>query len=123
MVKTCFYASEPVQGCSKVILLRNEITGAPSHSQLFSLIFEVGMEIFGTGPLHPYMGWGFECLEYWKKLHFLPRSGQSRGHWSIEHLTNDLDFDHSEVEKATSSNTNIKNFCSPYMDGELKFQI
>ena len=56
-------------------------------------------------------------------LPFLPRSGQSRGHCSNAQLTNDLDFDHSEVEKATSSNTNIKSFCPPHMDGEVLCQI
>ena len=123
MVKTCFYASELVQGCLKVIILRNGMTGAPSRNKLFSLIFDLRRVIFGTGPLHPYMGWGFECLEYWKKLHFLPRSGQSRGHWSNAQLTNDLDFDHSEVENATSSNTQGTQTPNQHMDGEVLCQI
>ena len=44
-------------------------------------------------------------------------------HWSIEHLTNYLDFDHSEVENATSSNTQGTKTPNPHMDRELKFQI
>ena len=105
MVKGCFYASELVQGCSKVRFSPFSMENAPSRIRLFSVIFDLRTVIFGAGPLYPYIGSGFYCLEYWKKLPFLPQSGQSRGHLSIEHLTNYLNFDHSEVENATSSNT------------------
>ena len=55
MVKTCFYASELVQGCSKVIILRNGMTGSQARNELISLIFEVGIEIFGTPYFVPYL--------------------------------------------------------------------
>ena len=38
-------------------------------------------------------------------------------------LTNDLDFDHSEVENATSSNTPGNETHGPHMDGEHFGQI
>ena len=46
------------------------MTGPQAGLKLFSLIFEVRTVIFGQNDLHPYVGRGFDCPEYLKKLHF-----------------------------------------------------
>ena len=58
------------------------MTGSQAGTELFSLIFDLRTVIFGTGPIYLKEGWTFDWQEYWKKFHFLPRSGQSRGHLS-----------------------------------------
>ena len=44
--------------------------GLPERSQLCSVIIEVRTLIFGQNDLCPYVGRGFDCPEYLKKLHF-----------------------------------------------------
>ena len=46
------------------------MTGLPTQHGMFSLIFEVRTFIFGQNDLCPYVGRGFDCQEYLKKLHF-----------------------------------------------------
>ena len=108
MVKPCFYASELVQGCSKV---RFSPFSMAKHSggdlALLAHFWSEDCHIWHRTSL------SIGGLDFWL-ARVLEEVAFSTSEWSksrslvlrlFQHLTNDLDFDHSEVENVTSSNT------------------
>ena len=58
----------------------NIMTGPQMRPRPYSLIFQVRTVIFGTQPLHPYVGRGFHFLFARRKLIIEPPDGQSHSH-------------------------------------------